>query len=490
MDPSQANEQTPLISPQAQQLVYDQTISDHPRSDPPPATSVPWSQVIPICLIHIAEASSFTCIFPFITEFLTAIDTPKDKIGLYGGIAEGCVQIIEAILAIFWAKMADRFGRKKCLILGFILPICSTTFLGFGKSVGWIIFWRAISGLNPAQTINRVILAEISNPSNRARIYPITDPAYTVGVILGTTIGGELSSPYHKLPRWLGGEVLLFRDYPYALPCLTTTVVGVIALLTSMILLKESKPLEVEARPGEQQQQSTVADTLKAPYYKTVLLVFCANMALFGGLYTVWGYTPVLDGGLGLPVEIIGRLSVIANLSFVFGAPFFVPIIQKRLGAKRGLLLTTGIIPVEVLGIPVVQWAATKGRKAIYETLWLEYGMTTLHAFSWPICHQFLVACFDDYPQLRATGMAVTLIAGAVGRATGPALAGWIYSYSTQFPTGSFGRQLSWLVIFWLVLPAVVLTSYIPRDLEKKAEGGHGSDEEEQVAGLLHSHDE
>ncbi|WWD18589.1 hypothetical protein CI109_103042 [Kwoniella shandongensis] len=488
MEELQANEHSPLI-PQIQQPEDDRTSSDSPDSSLPLATPIPWPQIIPICLIHIAEAASFTCIFPFITEFLTSVHTPKDKIGLYSGIAEGCVMIIEGICAIFWAKLADRYGRKKCLILGFILPICSTTFVGLGKSAGWIILWRALTGLNPAQTINRVILAEISDPSNRARIYAITDPAFIVGVVMGTTIGGELSSPYHRLPRWLGGEAEFFRDYPYALPCLVTTVFGVIAVLTSVVMLKESKSVDIQIQ-SEEHQQATVAATLKVPHYRTVLLVFgvyqFANMAL-AGLYTVWGYTPVPDGGLGLPVQIIGRLSVLSSLTYVFAAPFFVPMIQKELGAKHGLLLTTGIIPIEALGIPLIQLAATKGRTAIYETLWLQYGMTTLHAFSWPICHQFLAACFDDYPQLRATGMAVTLIAGAIGRATGPGVAGGIYSYSTQFATGSFGRQLSWIAMFILVSPAVILTCFIPKDLDKRAVGGEDGDEEEEVEGLLHN---
>nr|XP_031858664.1 uncharacterized protein CI109_005899 [Kwoniella shandongensis]KAA5525736.1 hypothetical protein CI109_005899 [Kwoniella shandongensis] len=257
-------------------------------------------------------------------------------------------------------------------------------------------------------------------------------------------------------------------------------------------MLKESKPLEANTQP-EEQQITRLADALKVPHYKTVLLVWSvyqfANMAICQGFYMVWGYTPVPSGGLGLSVENNGRLIAMAELAYVFTSPLMVPMIQKGLGAKRGLLLTTGIIPVEALGIPLVQWAATKGRKATYETLCLQYGMTTLHAYSLPIAHQFFVACFDDYPHLRATGMALSLIAGSAGKATGPAVGGWLYSYSTQFPAGSVGRQISWTVLFCLVLPAVILTSFIPKQLEKKAGSGHGGDEEE-VEGLLHNHAE
>ena len=80
---------------------------------------------------------------------------------------------------------------------------------------------------------------------------------------------------------------------------------------------------------------------------------------------------------------------------------------------------------------------------------------------------------FDDYPHLLATGSAVSLIAGAFGRAIGPGIAGWTYSISTEFEAGSLGRQLPWLVILATSFPALMLSRTLNDDAgeREKAKG-------------------
>ena len=44
-------------------------------------------------------------------------------------------------------------------------------------------------------------------------------------------------------------------------------------------------------------------------------------------------------------------------------------------------------------------------------------------------------------------------------------LSSWVYSISTQFTTGSFGRQISWLMLMVVALPPVFLIAYLPKNL-------------------------
>lgn len=79
---------------------------------------------------------------------------------------------------------------------------------------------------------------------------------------------------------------------------------------------------------------------------------------------------------------------------------------------------------------------------------------------------------FDDYPQLLSTGTAISLIAGAVGRAIGPAVSGWMYSVSTQYDEGSLGRQSAWLLLLALAVPAIYYARRLPRDMEEPGKDG------------------
>lgn len=86
------------------------------------------------------------------------------------------------------------------------------------------------------------------------------------------------------------------------------------------------------------------------------------------------------------------------------------------------------------------------------------------------------MAAFDDYPELMATGSAISLVASvsirrasehcadrqAGGRAFGPAISGWLFSISTTFEAGSLGRQVSWLYLVAVTLPGVILAQLLP----------------------------
>ena len=75
-----------------------------------------------------------------------------------------------------------------------------------------------VVGLGPCGVLNKILASEISNASNRSRIFAIFSPAFSMGMLLGTFMGGQLAHPYGRLPSWLGGANEFWRQWPYALP--------------------------------------------------------------------------------------------------------------------------------------------------------------------------------------------------------------------------------------------------------------------------------
>lgn len=69
-----------------------------------------------------------------------------------------------------------------------------------------------------SQNVTRIVVAEITDSSNRAFVFSIYSPMFSVGAILGTTIGGQLAHPYGRLPVWAGGDSEFLKEWPYALP--------------------------------------------------------------------------------------------------------------------------------------------------------------------------------------------------------------------------------------------------------------------------------
>ncbi|WVF73009.1 hypothetical protein IAT40_007827 [Kwoniella sp. CBS 6097] len=203
-------------------------------------TPVNWKALIPLFMIRTADAMTFTTIFPFIVEYITSLNTPKDKIGLYAGLAEGSFMSTQALTAPFWAYMADKYGRKICLISGFAVTVLCAAFVGFGSSVGWIIFWRATFGLNPVPVIVRVMLTELTDLSNRPFVFSIYSPIFNAGYVMGHLVGGLLSNPHGRVPSFSGGQARVFETWPYALPGIATALFGVLSLVIGQIWLPEA----------------------------------------------------------------------------------------------------------------------------------------------------------------------------------------------------------------------------------------------------------
>ena len=81
--------------------------------------AIPWKSLCPILALRLSDGMAYGVIFPFITAYLVSIHAPVDKIGLYAGMAEGTLMLVEAALATTWARLADKYGRRPCMIWGF-----------------------------------------------------------------------------------------------------------------------------------------------------------------------------------------------------------------------------------------------------------------------------------------------------------------------------------------------------------------------------------
>nr|XP_019010250.1 uncharacterized protein I206_04718 [Kwoniella pini CBS 10737]OCF49031.1 hypothetical protein I206_04718 [Kwoniella pini CBS 10737] len=203
------------------------------------SSQIPWKRLLPFFILRSMDALTYGLIFPFIIEYMTSLEIPQDKIGLYAGIAEGSLMFAEASIAPIWAILADKLGRKKCSTWGFMISVISCGMVGFGKSAKWIIFWRMCIGLNPTPVLSKILITEFTHPTNREFIFSIYSPIFNTGYLIGHLIGGWLADPYGRLPFWLGGNSDFFQKWPYALPCLVNSFLGLLAVVVGLLFLEE-----------------------------------------------------------------------------------------------------------------------------------------------------------------------------------------------------------------------------------------------------------
>lgn len=93
---------------------------------------------------------TYAVVFPIISDMITSFQVPQSEIGLYSGIGEGVMMLVEAAMATTWAQLADRYGRRQCLLAGFTVTVLATPMLGFSGHVWQVIVWRALREYFPA----------------------------------------------------------------------------------------------------------------------------------------------------------------------------------------------------------------------------------------------------------------------------------------------------------------------------------------------------
>lgn len=449
-------------------------------------SAIPWRSLLPVLAFRIIDGISYSVVFPFITEFIMTFDVPLDKVGLYAGTAEGMFMIVEAIVATTWARLADRYGRKPCLILGVTFVSLASCMVGLSGKVWHVIFWRGVGGLGPIPVLAKIVVGEITQPSNRDRVFSLFSPSFSTGFLLGSLIGGQLSNPYGRLPGWLGRDSQLWQAKPYALPMLVAGACGIATCVYGYFELPETNPavMHKEGDTGREAQHGSrnIALSFKVPGFSVITLIFgFFQLALssFDGIWTVMTYTSVERGGLGLPVQLIGLIYTFGSALYIITTPLTLPWMKARFGTNRTLVVVFSACVALALSIPMLQFFAVNARWAMWATLGASTLFRNFMSVAWPMCDILTMAVFDPFPHLRATGSAISLIAGAFGRGFGPALSGWVYSSSTEYSAGSLGRQTAWLYMLALAVPPLALLRLLPTTL---SEGG--PDASEDTAGV------
>ncbi|KAJ1918910.1 hypothetical protein IWQ60_007374 [Tieghemiomyces parasiticus] len=218
------------------------TVKSSTPSEAVPMTPLPWRQLGILSLVSITEPIHFTLVFPFIYFMVRDLHVSDDirYIGFYVGILAAAFSVAQLATSMVWGILSDRIGRRPVLLIGVAGSIVCPILFGMSQTFAWAVVMRLAWGmLNGNTSTIKTMVGELTDESNQAKGFATLPLCWNIGCVIGPVLGGLLSNPVQNLP-WLFGSSVLFKTFPYLLPCMCCSALSFLAWVFNYLYLEET----------------------------------------------------------------------------------------------------------------------------------------------------------------------------------------------------------------------------------------------------------
>jgi hypothetical protein len=173
---------------------------------------------------------------PFLVHFLL-LGVPTVELGYWSALLGFAYYLGALVGNLGWGGLADRVGRRFCLLAGVLGSGLMSLLFGFSTHFWVSIALRFVWGLMNTVGVGRTSLMEILDDSNSAQGMIFFSVVSGLGRIVGPLVGGLTSRPslhYHIFRH------TLFETFPFALPALLSFFWSSLIWLLSYFELEET----------------------------------------------------------------------------------------------------------------------------------------------------------------------------------------------------------------------------------------------------------
>lgn len=204
----------------------------------------PTYQLTILAICRFSEPIAFNSILAYTYIMVQDLNGSDANASFYAGLLVSAYAVAEALTAMIWGTISDRYGRKPVVLIGLCGVAISSLLFGLAKQYWVALLARFIGGsLNGNVSVMQTMVAEmvIDTPQHEPKAYAVQPFVWILGSIIGSAMGGFLAQPAKFYPDYFS-EDGLFGRYPYLLPNLVAVVVIVLAVIQGIIFLDETNP--------------------------------------------------------------------------------------------------------------------------------------------------------------------------------------------------------------------------------------------------------
>ncbi|KAG8632035.1 hypothetical protein KVT40_001175 [Elsinoe batatas] len=204
----------------------------------------PAQQLFILALIRVSEPIALTSIFPYAWKLVLHFNVgDRSNASFYAGILISAFSLAEALTGMYWGSLSDRIGRKPVLLLGCLGTILSLLVVGLSQNFWVALAGRALGGfLNGNIGVIQTMVGEVTvNPKHEPKAYSVMPFVWSIGTIIGPSIGGFFAAPSEHYPDMFSPEGV-FGRFPYLLPNVVCACMMLGSIIAGWFLLDETHP--------------------------------------------------------------------------------------------------------------------------------------------------------------------------------------------------------------------------------------------------------
>jgi MFS family permease len=243
---------------------------------------------------------------------------------------------------------AERFGRRRLLILGWIAALPVPLLIAVAPNWGWIVAANMLLGVNQglAWSMTVVMKIDLVGPKRRGLALGLNEAAGYVGVALTAALSGLLASEFAA------------RDVLVA----SAAGIAILALLLSVAFVHDTAShVRLEQREGDHDRDATpprLRQTFPQASYREPALRSCSQAGLVNNLNDAlaWGLVPLFLAANGASVSQVG---LVAGLyPAVWGTAQIAAGQWSDVGGRKPLIVGGMLIQAAALGLLAVSGGA------------------------------------------------------------------------------------------------------------------------------------
>ncbi len=277
-----------------------------------------------VCLVIMVNQIGFGLIVPVTPIYAQTFGVNDAAIGLVVSI----YGLGRMLFSVPVGQAADRFGRKRVILLGTLLTCVGSLFCGLATSFTMLLIFRFISGMGSTAVITgtQIVVADVATRENRGRLMSTYQGFFSFAVGIGPSIGGVVA-------LWYG-----FRA-PFFVFAGLTLIAGAIAMAT--LPDTRARRASTGVAGGVVDNRKIVWILLRNYGFLTVALVDLA--AAFNRTGGVFNVVPILGvERLTLTTAAIGFAITIGNLCNL-GIVSVAGIMVDRYG-RKAVIVPSGLV--------------------------------------------------------------------------------------------------------------------------------------------------